>query len=319
MIRMVSLFAHLTRRASVEICHDVVVDEVERQEQAAGYLAFADHVLDTFVETHQPLKGTPHHNLTSLARAYMILGRFSKGFEVLQLILQRRDVRPDMADINVSLSFLAEQSPQAAVKMLDQMVDRGLLPDKITIGTIVHWGLIHGDLPLVSAILERASQMPNGQRYRTTGIPISPETTAALSRALANPDTPLDPDSAIGSRQQRKDRLEAAYSILSNMERSPNVAMSHIGKTLVLSSLKASEAIMAYRFWKLLLRNYEDWQDREQLFIRRIILDAMRRSKPVWELPQERRRKMVAELSRTSVPGSKMRRRDDGQGVSDSS
>lgn len=312
MIRMVSLFAHLAKAASMEPHPDQgYVDEPERLAKAQDYLSFADHVLDSFVEVHQPLKAMPHHSLTSLARANMILGRFREGFAILKTILHRPDVKPDMADINVSLSFLAEQSPQAAAKMMERMADRGLAPDTVTIGTIVHWGLVHGDLALVSDLLEKASGVQKGSGHRAKRISLSPQTTAALSRALADQDTPLDPNSVLDPRQQRRNRLEAAYSILVNMDRTPNVAMSHIGKTLVLSSLKLSEPVMAYRFWKLLLRDYEDWQDREQLFLRRIIAGAIRRSR---ESHKHGGQRMLGELTMTSVPGSRMSRdhKDDG-------
>ena len=99
------------------------------------------------------------------------MGRISDGINTLKILLERREL-PDMYDINVALSAMAEYSPRKASRMIGKMVRRGLTPDAVTFGTVLHHSIIHGDMDLANKLFNQAQQTGTGEvfSWRYEGI-----------------------------------------------------------------------------------------------------------------------------------------------------
>ncbi|KAJ7696029.1 hypothetical protein B0H17DRAFT_414776 [Mycena rosella] len=256
MIRMVSLFHHLVKREE-EIIEKRAgkgpfLDDELVQQRAEDFKSFLNLVLSEFAQAHSPMAAANHQILTSQARAFFIVGQFVQGFDTLKLLLQRREL-PDLYDVNVTLTVMAEHDPRTAAQLIKRMTDRGLQPDHITFGTVLHHALAHGDMELVDEMVNRVREMKNSQ--------LSYKSIVSLVRG----SVAFSPDST------QRAKLHSVFSIIKSIGRSTVVATPHIGRYLVYAALRADDPLMAYTFWDFLLKDNAPWNDREQVFQRRLI------------------------------------------------
>ncbi|KAF5369507.1 hypothetical protein D9758_002586 [Tetrapyrgos nigripes] len=258
MLKMVKLFHQLCRRIDAELLarqDTEYLDDQMLRERYDDMVAFTDHVLAKYLTYHQPLEKMQHKHLTTLARAYFVVGQFEKGFQMFRILLDRKEI-PDINDINAALTPLAEYNPRTAAKFIERMYERGLQVDEVTFGTVVHQALVAGDMELVEGLITRAKEM---------GVTrLSPETFVSLIRASVTPDADVI-GTPIGTR------LQEALKIIKSLQRVGILSSPQLGKYLVFACLRQREPLMAYRFWRLMLRRATDWLDREQVFIRRMI------------------------------------------------
>jgi len=281
MIRMISLFAHLRRqaKASLESLKDPsvhLVDDGTLQRKSEDLTAFLTQVLQSYRAHHTPLLKAPHQVLTSLARACFIVGKYAEGLEVFKVLLQREEV-PDMYDVNVALTAVAEAKPRLAARMIGRMIEKGLKPDAVTFGTVMHSALLCGDQALVNEMMDKI------RRLRDTRLTF--QSVAGLIRATITSGT-----------EDQKDLRSRLQSVLT-MIRSLNKTMPlspQTGKYLVSVSLRVQDFMMAYEFWNLLLRESAEWNDREQQLLRRRIADMINEHR-AW-LDNDRMLSMLAQL-----------------------
>lgn len=269
MIRMVSAFAHLSRKLPVN------PTQLSEQDAASDDAAeFSRQVVTKYRELHDPSKKTTHRfAVNALGRAYMILGDFEEGFRILKILVKQRRV-PDLADINVAISYFAEHSPEQASKLIELMMERGLDPDGTTFGTVIHWAAFRGNIPLVLALL---------RQVRQRGVLLTDRTIASIIRALASPSI-MRPLTHAARLERLEQVLELMETDLRNMR---HLCTPHIAKYLVFASLRTRAGMLGFKFWKLLLKDREDWDDREQRFIRRLIRTQVRSSRVVRELDKD--------------------------------
>ncbi|KAJ6584785.1 hypothetical protein B0H19DRAFT_980551 [Mycena capillaripes] len=287
MIRMVSLFHHLAKRQDA-ILEDrankprIFLDNGAVREQSKEYKDFYRFVLSEFTRAHSPLQDAPHLVLTSRARACFIIGDFVPGFETVKILIDRKEM-PDLYDINVTLTVMAEHNPRAAAQIVERMVQRGLQPDGITYGTVMHHALQHGDMELVNEMIQRVHALPDQQ--------LSYKSIVALVRGSIALDACWDRNDLT-----QHSKLQSAFSIIQSVGRSTVVTSPHLGKFLVLACLRAHDPLMAFKFWELLLRSQTSWYDREQVFLRRLIKRGLNtHAKNSW-LKDSHRRAMIAQL-----------------------
>ncbi|KAJ4482270.1 hypothetical protein J3R30DRAFT_3329810 [Lentinula aciculospora] len=226
----------------------------ELRERAKDIRYFLHRVVEAFVKVHKPLAHAKHANLSSLARAYFVMGDFAKGFEVFRNLIRRREV-PDLHDINIGLSALAEHNPRSAAKMIEVMIQKSIQPNSVTFGTVIHQALVHGDMQLVGDLLQLARQSGN--------IQLSPQGLFSLTRASVT----LEDDSGARKSAPLKDALALFVSLPDN----GRLSSPDMGKFMVFAALREDEAVLAFEFWKLLLKYSSEWDDREQIFIRRLL------------------------------------------------
>ena len=123
--------------------------------RAADLRGFAGRVFDAFRESKRPLAQADHKDLNALARAAFVLGRDAAAAEAFAL-MRARGIRSDLHDLNVALAAVAKANPASGAARLRTMIEGGLKPDAVSFGTVVHWAIFHGDVPLVGEVLRLA-------------------------------------------------------------------------------------------------------------------------------------------------------------------
>lgn len=292
MIRMVSLFTRLAQDTDAKVQERVASgeeqsDDASLRESAKDFAQFADHVLAEYTRIHEPLNAAPHLHLTSIARAHFILGNGADGLKMFKILMDRREI-PDLVDINVAMTYLAEHSPRSAAKMIERMIESGLHPDAITFGTVIHHAIVHDDVELVTEMLKQARSLPNTE--------LTFKSVNALIRAAV-----LSVDGV--TLVDQKERLRGALNIIKSLLDAKFVSTPHTGKYMVYASLRLQEPRIAYEFWKLLLKDTTEWDDHEQIYIRQLICRMV-----CTEMDPESGRDILHELQPTKDAGMGRRR-----------
>ncbi|KAF5389328.1 hypothetical protein D9757_003434 [Collybiopsis confluens] len=271
LMKMVRLFSRMVRSLEADLPNvdgeQATAAEEPTEEEAEGLpertremvtraqniRAFVQKVIGAFLEAHKPLDQAQHTNLTTLARAYFVAGSFDDGFKVFRTLIRRREV-PDLYDINIGLSALAEHRPVTAAKMIQVMLERGIQPDSVTFGTVIHHALAHGNMELVGNLLKQA---------RTSNIQLSRQGLFSLTRATVAMEE--------GLGKSKVEHLRDALAVLEAMPEQGRLSSPDMGKFMVFAALREGEGTLAFKFWKLLLKFSAEWEDGEQVFIRRLL------------------------------------------------
>lgn len=238
LIRMTSLFIHVAK--TQEAKGDLSLGMASR--------SFAYHILDKFKQHHAPWDAAHHGMLTSYARACFIVGKNTEGFKTFKALLRRREL-PDMHDINVVLSAIAEQAPTAAAGMLKKMEKQGVKPDAVSIGTVLHYAAMQGCERIREEMIRRAMEIEN--------IHSDVGAFGALIRGVVQMK---DSDTS----EQRNMKLEDAWKLVCRFTECGTQTSTQIGNYLVSSALQAENALLAYKFWKALLKESAEHNDPNQ-------------------------------------------------------
>ena len=196
---------------------------------------FADKVLRAYITRHEPLFEADHIVLTTLARAHFVLGNVSEGFHCFRILL-RRFVKPDIVDLNVGLTALAEYEPRAAAAFVATMVHYDVQPNEITFSTIIHHAMMKDDLDLCTEIAlqmkETLAPGPNFQPFYSM---------ASASVVERTDDSP----------QRQLTRLKTVLKVLRIMNYPPNRFIMHpeVGQSLIRACLPHYPEV-AFEFWK---------------------------------------------------------------------
>lgn len=303
MLRMVSCFMHVKNKVDTllgetspgaNLDHQTHLDDPDErplneeeelaqedskiyQERLKDVGAFIDRIIAEFRSCKEPLAQANHADLTSLARAYFMTGNVTAGFDAFRVLLNRKEI-PDLHDINVALSAMAEYTPRGAARMVERMVSKGIHPDSVTFGTIIHFATIHRDTALVSTLVNRARQLDDGQ--------LSLKSVQSLIRASLEMENT--------SQSQLRMNLQRALAIVKTMTKSAHLS-PNTGKYCVAAALKVQEPTIAYRFWKLLVVRKLDWEDGQHKFLRQRMKSQLRRHVNV---NGDRVRAMIHELGK---------------------
>ena len=200
--------------------------------------SFANKVLRAYIIQHEPLGSADHIILTSLARAHLVLGNVSDGFHCFRILMRRME-RPDIVDINVGLTALAEYEPRAASAFLSSMMHYDVEPDETTYSTILHHAMIKDDLNLC---IELAHQMKETLQPNSNFRPFySMASASVLERSGDSPP-------------RRVARLKVVLEVLRIMGYPVDrfVMYPEVGKSLIQASLHYPE--LAFEFWKLVYK-----------------------------------------------------------------
>jgi hypothetical protein len=272
MVRMVSLFVDVIHKNQSRL-----EEVIERQQAGEGGEAieterelyevrgkdstsFLHFVVSEFRLAKEPLAQAGHFDLTSLARAYFMLGDISAGFEAFKTLLDRKEM-PDLHDINVALSAMAEYTPEGAAKMIERMVRKGVRPDPITFGTVIHFALIHQHTELVHKLINMARLAGNG--------PLTLESVQALIRASVEMED-SSPSLVLAN-------LERGLMIMQSLAGSDLMCSPNTGKYCTLAALELRDPVLAFKFWKLLVRRKLGWNDTQHVNLRLRIAAQVRK------------------------------------------
>jgi hypothetical protein len=294
-VRMCSLFANLCRRKVVNKSENpqvakAIISSVDgglnqtgndlytSEEERKDLRSFANLVLTKFREAKEPLQQASREDLNALARANIILGHVKKGLEVLQVVTNRYE-GPDLHDLNVLLSAIAEFDPQIALKMVRHMVKLGLGPDGVSFGTVMHQAARHGDVAVISSLLHSAQE---------TGQQLTTKTVAAVIRASVV-FSGTDKDAV-------RDNLTRALGIIIANEHSSHLATASMGKFCIEEALKADDPTLAFQFWKHLLRTRTEWDNNVHVSLRRRIAKSIHTHRKEGHIRAEDGQTMVSTL-----------------------
>ena len=255
MLRMVSLFLHTMHKNHAlaeetleglegKAEEDCIFERKLYEDRKQDASAFAHHIVAEFRRVKEPLTTARHWDLTSLARACFMLGDVSAGFDVFKTLIERKEI-PDLYDINVALSAMAEYSPQGAAGMIQRMIQLGIEPDPITFGTVIHFASMHRDTKLVSTLLGRAREVDNGK--------LTLKSVQALIKA------------SIEVEETAPSLLEAnllrALQIIQSLTQADLICSPHTGMYCISASLMVDNPVIAFRFWTLLVQRKVEWND----------------------------------------------------------
>ncbi|KAI9465458.1 hypothetical protein BJY52DRAFT_582603 [Lactarius psammicola] len=296
-VRMCSLFASLRRiqaadkSGNSQVAAKTTISSIDGglnqtmkdfstplEEEGKDLWKFANLVLTKFREAKEPLQQASREDLNALARASIILGYVKEGLEVLQVIIGRNE-RPDLHDVNVVLSAIAEVDPRTALKMVRHMVAFGPGPDGISFGTVIHQAARHRDIAIITGLLHLAQE---------TSQQLTTKTVAAVIRAsVMFSGTDMD---AV------RDNLTRALEVIIANEHSNHLATSNMGKFCIEEALKADDPTLAFQFWKRLLRTRADWDDDLHASLRRRIAKSVHTHRKEGHIRAEDGQKMVSAL-----------------------
>ncbi len=250
------------------------------------HMAFARRVLLAFRQNKEPLEKASHMDLNALARGYTMVGNYAGCLEALQGILARRQI-PDLFDINVILSAVAQQSPRRAAAMIEQMQEQGIRPDGVTFATVLNEALKQEDNALVGHIMLKARAMGHGDLTDK----------AIVSLLRANLSCLRD-----GGRRRPaegetlRNYLHRAYRLITELPKSAVIQTPNMGEECIVASLRANHAEMAFEFWKLLVKGKTEWEYGKQVGLRRMIVDKIRAQSRRGKLDAITSRRMLSEL-----------------------
>ncbi|KAG5654249.1 hypothetical protein H0H81_005492 [Sphagnurus paluster] len=282
MIRLVSLFWNThTRSLKESWTGGPRAEEMRvRSEDAAK---FAKRVMKAFKSHHAPLADAPHWALTSLARACFIVGRFPDGFEVFRFLLDRKEL-PDMYDVNVALSAVAQLNPRAAAKMVMEMKD--LRADAVTYGTILHFAVQQGESNVVNSMVTLLQGL-NDKRLSLKSLTNLIHATVSLLQS--------------DSKEELGTKLPLILHLIDSFPDTNLASSVQTGKSLVYAALRAEDGELAYQFWKRLLHRSAQWDDDEQRVLRHRIGALLQRPGAV--VKEVDKKKMLTQLHLKRVQG----------------
>jgi hypothetical protein len=295
MLRLVSLFSNAAQRLeqakdmSKSYPGEKQFDLTVLEEPKVAAMEFAELVISKFRESKEPLIEAAHQDLNALARAYFIIGKITTGFDVFHIVMDKKEM-PDLRDVNVALSGMAKYSPRLAGKMIERMIGKGLLPDSVTFGTVIKEAISRGDSELLVGLVGRAREVGDGS--------LSLKTVAALVRAgVADAEVTSDGvglgesaederreislQVAAGGREGQlilsgaddleriEANLKAAWEILQVLPKQDTANIPNLGENCLRSAIKIGQPELGYKFWKLFLRGKTQWDDTEQISLRR--------------------------------------------------
>jgi hypothetical protein len=240
LVRMVRLLRSSTRKQEdrltlleAHVSHDN--KEIRESKLKLDEIAsFSDKVLRAYTTQHAPLGKADHIILTSLARAHLVLGHISDGFHCFRIMLRRKE-RPDIVDINVGLSALAEYEPRAASAFVLSMIDYDVEPDEKTFSTVLHHAMIKDDLDLCVEVArqmkERLDPYANFQPFYSM---------ASASVVMRSGDSP----------PRQIARLKTVLAVLRIMDYPVDrfIVYPEVGQSLIQASLHYPE--LAFEIWE---------------------------------------------------------------------
>jgi hypothetical protein len=253
------------------------------QERLTDLATFVERIVGEFRRVKEPLSNAHHYDLSSLARAYFILGNVSAGFEAFRFLLSRREI-PELHDINIALGMMATYDPKSSARLVERLVKKGLKPDAITYGTILHHATLHGEMRLVEKLVRESKSLVEGH--------LTFQSISSLIRASLNPK---------GSIITLRNNLRRVLNVIQLLEDSRFVCSPNTGKYCISASLRVGDPLMAFRFWKMLVKGKTQWEDWEQVFQRRLIVSMTRKHMACGWLQQDQGKMMLSLLAAGEV------------------
>jgi hypothetical protein len=249
--------------------YEVLIDDLK---------LFTQCVIEEYRLTHEPLQKSHRVNLNALARAYFMVGNLHAGFKIFKNFLHRKQV-PNLHDINVALGALASFDPDQAAFLIHEMIKRGLRPDLVTFGAVLHQAILLKKWSLVTSLVALTNQSIGGMPQKSL---------SSLIRASVDPD-------GLNKAELRLN-LRDALKFMQSMKDGSYVRTVEMGKACIFSSLSVNDPTLAYTFWIFLVKDKAEWNADEQIFIRRLIARRIETHRRTRRLTAWRSSRMLSQL-----------------------
>ncbi|TDL22104.1 hypothetical protein BD410DRAFT_748792 [Rickenella mellea] len=243
--------------------NDANRSEGDLEEEA---LTFAHRVISEFQLIKEPLQSASHMDINALARAQSIVGNFVECLEMLKIILGRFEV-PDLHDINVILAAMARHQPRSAALMIERMIAKGIQPDPITFATVINEALVDQDTELVGRLLLKARSLGYDELTEKAVASLLHATLAATQRDVAEGET-------------TRRYVYRAYDLINSLPQSSVIKTPNMGKKCIQAAMRADDPELAFKFWKLMIKEQTEWNHRGQVETRGAIAKRIRKH---WE------------------------------------
>jgi hypothetical protein len=270
---------------------------------------FAKEVIDKFRACKVPIEDASQHDLNALARAYFMTDRTEEGFALFQMVKTTRS--PDMYDVNVVLSGVAKYNAGLASRMIDRMHERGLVPNAVTWGTVIHLVYLKGDTELMITLVKRAQEWGISEFTSRT---IASLIRASVSNAppgsqLASHTITLGSGRRVGSLQltfggeggieQIRQNLDVAWHLMGTLDTQIYVGTWSLAKFCLDRALWVGDAELAFRFWDEYLGWKTQWSDADQAKSRKRLYELVATAKKEKKLETLQATNMLRKLSAT--------------------
>ena len=270
---------------------------------------FAKEVVDKFRACKGPIEVASRNDLNALARAYFITDRTEEAFALFQLAKPTHS--PDMYDVNVVLSGVAKYSAGLASRMIDRMHERGLMPDAVTWGTVIHLTFLNGHTELMISLVKRAQERGISE--------FTSKTIATLIRAsvldvppgsqLASHTVTLGRKRRVGllqltfggegSIEQIRQNLGVAWHLMGMFDVQVYVGTWSLAKFCLDKALWVGDAELAFRFWDKYLGWKTQWSDPDQAKSRKRLYELVATAEAEKKLETVQAANMLRKLSGT--------------------
>lgn len=249
MLRMSSLFTNLARHkeSKADSPEDDISYMIEMR-KVEELRSFVEHIIMKFKEHHEPWEDADHRAMTSYARACFIVGKNAEGFDIFKVLLKRLEL-PDLYDVNVALSAIAKQAPEAAGRMVGKMEKYGVRPDAVSIGTVLHHASTQRCKGVVEEMIHRVLAIPR--------IHSDVKAFGALVRAVVQPEKDE-------TRETRVLKLQSAWELVHQFTKKKTLISTQLGNYLVSLAIEAQDASLAFKFWDALLKDSAEYDDERQ-------------------------------------------------------
>lgn len=226
---------------------------------------------------------------------------------------------PDLHDVNVALSGMARYSPKLASKMIERMIQRGFVPDSVTFGTVIKEAINRRDRELVVDLVRRAQEVDVHLSFKTIAALVQSGVSDAGTSLNGDTDT-LGP----GNEAERREislvlpensgpdkqlilsggddlervvsNLHTAWELIQLFPSKDTVGIPNLGKDCVRAALRSEQAELGYKFWKFCLRKKTQWDDSEQVMLRKRLGVLIRSACDEGRLEEKKARVMLVKL-----------------------
>lgn len=335
MMRLVNLFYHLgneleAKEAALPISSpdpDELLDDDDDRDvgvkaihgddadvlfDAVAARSFANEVVERFRACKEPIQTASQFDINALARLYFMMDRPEEGFALFQMVKGTRS--PDMYDVNVGLSGIAKYNMELASKLVDRMHGRGLVPNAVTWGTLIHLAFLKEDISMVISLVKRAQERGISEfsdrtissliRASLFDVPPGsqvPNHTVTLGRTGRVGSLQLTFGGEGGARQIRRN-LGTAWHLIGTFDTHVFVGVWSLAKFCLERALWLGDAELAFRFWNEHLRSKTEWNDSAQVEIRKKIYELVATAKEKQKLDTVQATRMLRALSGTFEP-----------------
>lgn len=274
MLRMVRVLRHIQTK---------LVDEPRATTDAASHGELIRDIIEKYEDVHRPFSASQQHHLTALVRAYFLVGWSGKAVRLYREHFRshsRSGHAPDEHAVTTVIKSLAEKDPHRAANMIDKMAERGLRPNGVTFGAVLHHALEAGESELVERLLVRADHLD---------VRVTDKTLADLihHHAIRAKSAP---------QETRAEKFEDLLRIATGVHTEGFAKSPGLGKFAAQCALDAGQPSYAYRFWNRLVRRNEGWLSREHIKLRKDISEAVVALYRQGELGQDDTEAMLREL-----------------------